>query len=402
MVMWFALLLLLPTVLGAPAGSELNTFLHVHPGTPVTVSCEGNYVAYVYSSGDSVSAMILVQGNTPIFDPKRYDPVARALLYKLSIGKKYGDVRIMRSDVASALQSLATTLANEEYSYGLAKKSLKQCVPDKVGDVDTLDALRKKALSDLSQTAPRLGKEAEAVSRYLDHSNYVNCTFSVDTSIYDQIKNVWTDLVKLDSYSKKVMAEIQMADTNCDAQTIRGILDLIKPPYDLGQLQFLNTASDAERQLFTNNVSQSDVDSLRAASITMYWKTLYTWLLSAPIHTEQGDVTLSAAFALLENPSIRWKMAALIPRAKQEYSNALEMASKGYYGNAYIELQKAVSDVKAVLDAGVVSQEQSGPSVNYTYVAAGILLVAVLLLLLKKGGKKNEEDDIDYYSDSYA
>jgi|GEM_PF-5730686 len=177
--MWFALLLLLPTVLGAPGGSELNTFLHIQPGTPMTVSCDGNYIAYVYSSGDSVSAMILVKDGRPIFDPKFYDPVARALLYKLALSKKYEDVKIMRSDVANALQSLATTLANEEYSYGLAKKSLQQCIPEKVGDIDTLDALRKKALSDIAHTAPSLKREADAVSDYLNRSSYVDCSFTV-------------------------------------------------------------------------------------------------------------------------------------------------------------------------------------------------------------------------------
>lgn len=399
--MWFALLLILPTVLGAPGGSELNTFLHIQPGTPMTVSCEGNYIAYVYSSGDSVSAMILVQNGRPVFDPKRYDPVARALLYKLSLSKKYGDVRIMRSDVANALQSLATTLANEEYSYGLAKKSMQQCIPSKVADIDTLDALRKKALADIARTAPALKNEADAVSTYMNKSSYIDCSFSVDTSVYKQVKMVWKDLTNLDGYSKKLMAEIQMADTNCDAQTIRGILDLIRTPYDLGQLEFLNTAADAEAQIFQNNVAQSDVDSLRSASATMYWKTLYNWLLSAPIQTKQGDVTLSAAFALLENPSIRWAKASLIPRAKKEYSSALELAAKGYYGNAYIELQKAVADVKDVLDAGVV-EASSGPSVNYIYVAGLIVLLVVLFIFIRKRGKNDAEDDVDYYSDSYG
>gem|GEM_PF-3758103 len=133
----------------------------------------------------------------------------------------------------------------------------------------------------------------------------------------------------------------------------------------------------------------------------MYWKTLYNWLLSAPIHTKQGDVTIGAAFALLENPSIHWAKASLISKAKKEYSDALELASKGYYGNAYIELQKAVRDVKDILDAGVV-EGSSESSVNYIYVVGAIILLAVLFIFIRKRGKNDEEDDVDYYSDSYG
>ncbi|NPA77120.1 MAG: hypothetical protein GXN93_05210 [Candidatus Diapherotrites archaeon] len=395
-------LLVLPLVFGA-GGSDLNTFLQIHPGTPITVNCDGNYTAYVYTSGDTISAMILVQNGHPVFDPKRYDPVARALLYKMDLSKKYGNVRIMRTDVANALQSLATTLANEEYSYSLAKKTMSKCMPQFVQNVDTLDALRKKAISDILRVAPVLRRDALGVSAYLDRDSYVNCAFSVNTSVYAGVKQIWNDLVNLDTYSKKIIAGVQMADTNCDVQTVKGIIDLLKTPYDLSQLEFLNTASDAEAQIFQNSVAQSDVDSLRRASETMYWKTLYNWLLSAPISTNQGDITISAAFALLENPQIHWQQRALIPEAKKAYNEALSAAGRGDYGNAYIYLQQARNYVQRIINAGTAEEQESNTSNPYIYAGAAIVLAigAFFLLKRKKGGDDEEMDDFSEYTDDY-
>ncbi len=388
------------------SGGDLNVFLQIHPGSPITVHCgNATFNAYVYSSGGSVTAMILYGKSGPIFSPKIYFPAAHALLYKMDISKKFANVRILRTDVAASLQSLATVLANEEYSYALARKSLQKCAPQYVSNVDSLDALRKKSIQDILRVAPVLQREAKSLASYVDNEGVVDCNFSVNTSIYQGVKQIWSDLSKLNAYSQKTMAGIQLADTNCDVQTVKGILDLLKPPYNLDQLEFLNSGADAEAEMFADTVSQSDVQALFKASETLYWKTLYMWLLSAPIHTAQGDVTIAGAMALLDNPAVRWKLESYVSEAKTAYSNAVSDASSGDYGNAYIELEQAREYVKKVLDAGIA--ESGNESYRRTYVYAGAAAVALLVLLIylrkRGGGDENNEDGLDYYSyDSYG